>query len=914
MKKILIQNKYTLLLLLFWGMLLPIAFTSCKYEMRGSCDIATDLDGGYNLLEVPITILTHQSSLKAANTRAAVGQEDGDYDEKSYGDDSLNENKIDKLDLFILLDGQVKGHYSTAQKTLEHQEATTDPKTPASVTAKVPKTVADELEKAVKEDNTKKVQLYLVVNAKQTDFSAVKTYEELKAIVQDDTNMLNPTPLKPQEHFLMDGMLECQPLWGTETKYIVKDNTIKLRRAASKIRVRIDMPDSENFKVINYQNGTPITYKLVEGPFVKLVHYTEAGTLIKSDTLHQPTTWKDSEYRTMTKRSFTLKEGETDPAVASKYNGEFYAAFPFYTYENDWSTIDNQYNETYVIVKLKLRPVTESGDPYYIDKEGKLTPDPTDAEEDKGRDYFYRLPINYRMEMDGVPKERLLKLERNYLYDIYTSIQVLGSIDEEVPVKVKSNVAIQPWVAKDEIDGAITQAHFLVVDELTPTMPNINTRKVDYISSTPVTTTFTKAYYQYYDLRGNYRKVVYDDKGYKRVYDKDGKQVGTDTHTGVAWDGAAVSASPEYLENGVLTIEHAVPNNYVPFYIEFTVKQNSPGTLEDKVVVTQYPPRFVTGNESPGLWNGSEKSEGQSVYADFRHQTPLGTLVPFSAIGSTKLEAQGNEIFSRVSTVVPQRGEIIGVAVDASGKTKSDEQSNKMISPEFIISSQYGMSQGTEQRTNNARIPADGFSLPQSFAQGYGPHSGRSKFKRETPYQNNYTLSGYSGYYWLYGDDSKYYPVNNFYDTYQDGANVQLLWRTYTSAEDRCYKYFEGEYGADGDYVENYIDANGFWKRRTIHKTFKYKGHWRIPTLAEVDMINRLQQDPNSTVKGLMFGSYCWTAEEGKAYEFKNNRWVYSSNAGTASWGGYNLPKIFVRCVFDTFGLDDKGEYEEKRP
>lgn len=893
-----INMKTKQMVLLSLGLILAMLASSCKSDMRNEQEFITELSGDYVTLEVPISIVNHDAPSPSLASLRGVTEENGDFDQDRYGLDPLNENKIEKIDLFLIVNGTVKVHYSSAGKGLELDTAK------KSVKAKVAKSLADELE-------GKPVEIFMIANATQSNFSTVATYEALKELAQDDKGKLSPDPspdgkVALQEKFLMDGTITSTLTWGANTT--TQAGTVKLCRAASKIRVRVN----KSIDVVDLQNGVETKYAMVddEPPAIKLVHYTEKGTLIKSDAPYQveATEWKDeSAYRTMPLRKF-------DATKYPKNNGEFYAAIPFYTYENDWSSVGNQSHETYVVVRVKLRPVDKDGKPYYVDAEGKVVPEGTDGSIlDPGRDYFYRLPINYRKTMDGVPTEKLNKLERNHLYDIYTTIGVLGSIDEGKPVDVTSNVAVQEWNKADKIDGTIEKAHFLVIKEHKPLMPNTSSREVGYISSTPVTTTITKAYYQYYDLRGIYYRVEYDDKGNKRVYDKNGALVGAATYTGVPWDGAAVSASPEYLENRVLTIEHAVPNNYVPFYIEFTVKQDSPGTLEDKVVVTQYPPRFVTGNESPGLRNGSEKYNGQSVYADFRHQTPLGTLAPFSAIGSTKQEAQGNEIFFRVSTVVPQRGEIIGVAVDTSGKTKSDEQSNKMISPEFIISSQYGMSQGTEQRTNNAGIPADGFSLPQSFAQGYGPHSGRSKFKRETPYQNNYTGSSHNDYYWLYGYDGKYYPVNILKDPYQGNENQQLLWRTYTSAEDRCYKYFEGEYGADGDYVENYIDAYGTWQRRIIHKTFKYKGHWRIPTLAEVEMINRLQQDPNSTVKGLMFGSYYWTAEKDKAYEFAKKRWVYSSNVGKDMWGRYSLPKIFVRCVFDTFGLDDKGANEVRK-
>lgn len=906
-------------ILLFLVCILSFSLSSCREEINNT--LSLEENGEYNILEIPFTVLNRGTSVSNPTTlavRSGVSTEVGDFDQSSYGIDPLNENKIEKLDLFIISSTteKVEGYYSMASKSLIHEEGS------LLVKAKVPKTTADALE-------GKAVQIYLIANAKQADFSGVTTYDQLKALVQDDKNVLSPDPVassggteevQPQEKFLMDGSLDCTLSWGTATSHKVT-KTVPLRRAASKIRVRID-----DINVTDHQNGIETKYAIVEVPCVKLVHYTEKGTLIQSDAPYpiQPADWKTSSaYRKMEKRTFSGKNITEYP----KYNGDFYAAMPFYAYENDWSTKEKQANETYVLIKVKMRPVDEQGNPYKLDEQGNVVTNGSGTV-DPGRDYFYRLPINYRMEMDEVPTDRLNKLERNYLYDIHTAIEVLGSIDEGIPVDVESNLAVVEWNKPDAIDGSIAEAHFLVVKELTPLMPNINTREVRYISSTPVDITIKRAYYQYYDVRGDYYRVEYDAYGHWKRFDKTNTPVeySTDLNNVEPWDSTAVIPSSEHLENGILTIKHKVPVNYVPFYIEFEVKQQLPGTLSETVVVTQYPPRFVTGHESTGLWNGSEKLNGSPVYADFRHQTPLGNLAPYKAIGSNVLEPQGNEIFSRVTTVVPKPGEIIGIAVDEAGRTKSDEISNKMISPEFIISTQYGMTQGTFQREDQSEMPPEGFYTYQFFGADYGPNSGRAKFKRDPEYLNNeihndpyygqtaytYTIRGVDDYGYP-AQETNYVRIQN--DPYEGNENKQYLWRTYTTAEDRCYNYFEDNYGTDGYYVENYLGADGYWKRREIYKTFKYKGRWRIPTKAEITMINKLQIDPRSTVKGLMFGSYYWSAEDGIAFDFANGTPIAhgSINPYYGQWGGYYFPNIFVRCVFDTFGMDDKGEAEIRK-
>lgn len=862
-----INMKTKQMVLLSLGLILAMLASSCKSDMRNEQEFITELSGDYVTLEVPISIVNHDAPSPSLASLRGVTEEEGDFDKDIYGLDPLNENKIDKIDLFLIESGSLKGHYSSAGKSLEWDT------TNKSVKAKVAKSLADQLE-------GKPVEIFMIANAAQSDFSTVATYDQLKALVQDDKGKLSPDPqvdgnVVLQEKFLMDGTVTSTLTWGANTT--TQAGTVELRRAASKIRVRVN----KSIDVVDLQNGVETKYEMVGKPAIKLVHYTEKGTLIKSDAPYQveATEWKDeSAYRTMPLRTFSGKDATKYP----KYNGEFYAAIPFYTYENDWSAVGNQSRETYVMVKVKLRPVDESGNPYYIDTEGKVVAQDTPgSKEDPGRDYFYRLPINFRKEMDGVPTDKLNKLERNHLYDIYTTIGVLGSIDEGKPVDVISNVAVQEWNKADKIDGTIEKAHFLVIKEHNPLMPNTSSREVGYISSTPVTTTITKAYYQYYDLRGIYYRVEYDDKGYKWVYDKNGALVDA-AYTGVPWDRAAVSASPEYLENGVLTIEHPVPINYVPFYIEFTVKQKSPGTLEDKVVVTQYPPRFVTGHESPGP---ARTAGDPTPYADFRYHTSFGSyyvnsLDPkYDGSGNKIEEAQANNIFSRVTTVVPQPGEIIGVAKDANGSTLTDPTSNKMISPEFIIATQYGMS----------------VDIPQYGAKGLDVLSNARFAPNYGPYSNQY--------------DNIFYYGNR---TSNDGG-LQPNAQTYTTAGDRCHDYFEGEYGTDGTYYEmyptsSYYDRNKslvfIWGGRNVQKKFKYQGRWRIPTAAEVAMIDEVQKDTNSTVKGLMFGQKYWTAQSGMAYNFVSKNQPGRLEDGTSH---------AVRCVFDTFGLDDKGANEVRR-
>lgn len=103
----------------------------------------------------------------------------------------------------------------------------------------------------------------------------------------------------------------------------------------------------------------------------------------------------------------------------------------------------------------------------------------------------------------------------------------------------------------------------------------------------------------------------------------------------------------------------------------------------------------------------------------------------------------------------------------------------------------------------------------------------------------------------------------------------------------------------DGVYEENYVYSyygQQYWTTRSVNKTFKYKGRWRMPTAAELKYIDYIQDAPTSSVKSILWGKDYWSAETGKAYNLTGN--VYTNNVTVAP----------VRCVFDTYKLTNKDE------
>lgn len=703
-------------------------------------------------------------------------------------DDRLNENKINNLLVYF---------FTQDGKKFESDENVTINALPNGLGKQI--LIRLSPEKAA-EFKGKRLKVMVIANVDESLIGSFSTISELESSILSTRLISNSSP---QNSFVMDGYLESTGSieWpGGQNIYSVA-NVVNLKRAAAKIRLFIDKID-----VKSNENGETVSYKLVGQPEVRLVHYvnrtslTERGTAPSSDDI-----WADTEYYSMS----------TNAGERYEKLNTYAADIPFYSYENDWRTANE--NETFLLVKLKLK--AGDGEP---------------------RAYYYRIPVNYQLPlpyMSEEEKQRIGTIQRNNIYDVTSRISILGSETESLPLQISSNIAVIPWKT-EYINANIQKLHYLAVSDKYPIMPNVSSKSINYESDLPVETTIDEAYYYVYDYFGNQRKMIIDKS----------------TVSVIAGD------------NTLLIQYNVQADLFVPVYINFTVKQVPDGDssvpLFEKVYATQYPPKYVTASKSKGFAAGTAgtKKGLNDLYADFRFHDPLGVIAPYAKTGV--VGPQTNEQLFRITTLVNVSGEKIGDptggAVD--GRTKNDYQHNRLVSPEFIVASQHGLLNPVPQIQKGNGIVGWG---SDTFATGYGPYSFR--YPKEMPYSNN-----------LY-----------IYNAYTD----------YSSAEERCSTYFEDEYGADGWYTEHYIDNYGSFQKREIYKTFKYNGHWRIPTAAELKYIDGLQDNPKSAVKYLLWGKYYWTAEIGKAYNLNTN----SEEAGANQFA-----ENYVRCVFDTYKFKDK--------
>lgn len=347
--------------------LLGLANTSCMSDdMDGtpSCDYDVVLEykvGG------------SATETRAAVTRAAV--EDGSED--------LNENKIERLDLFV---------FNAAGKLVKSLPLT-DASVQGSPTTeyKHKKLESKQLKRSEITGNT----LYLVANLE--NISGITTLDQLKAATINKAATFNPKA--KQTSFVMDAKME-------ETKQIVNGMIhiqFQLKRALAKIRL--------NVKDASGNTVAPTEYAC------QLIHYAADGSILAEGTSTSNALNTDAAANS----KVTVPEAKQgDKAV-------------FYSYANSWIDKDKKpYEEepidvnkqTYILLKAKY-----NGKDYFY----KV---PVNKRLFEGND---------AATIDWTKFEPLYRLDRNTIYDVTAKVDREGGDTPEHPTELKVLPTVLPW-------------------------------------------------------------------------------------------------------------------------------------------------------------------------------------------------------------------------------------------------------------------------------------------------------------------------------------------------------------------------------------------------------------------------------------------------------------------------------------
>lgn len=692
----------------------------------------------------------------------------------------------------------------------------------------------------------KNLRMVIIVNfhGSLTDLQG-KRYSELQNLVSSGTNVLGAqnNPAEKQADFLMDGAANVQTYrWNNNQREIAVGGTIALSRAAVKLRVRLTPPTT-------IRGNAGENFTVVGNPQIALVNGVSNTRVLSATMLESGRNY--------------INNGQTDFQDMGKraFNGtQFFARpIPFYTYPNEWGNDVN--NETHLLIKLRLRA------------------------NGRDKDSYYKIPLKNVLPSGNSTVETWNRLARNTVYDIQTSITAEGSSEASNPVTLQSAIAVENWTATDPVDGNIAEAHYLVVTQTNPEMRATDELEIQYISDVPLdeaTLRVVDAEYKTYDKEGNESTVKAD---------KSKIAVSLTSHDGRTF----------------IKVKSPVPINYVPLTIRFTAKQQDTNILSPvPITVTQYPPIYVT----------AKISEGIRTY----WYSAFGARVENSVIR--------NGLLYTVHTIVPQTGMLMGDAASSDGSTKKDAESNQLISPEFIIASQWSNSQPAPQSgeyTNEeikngvarehavlrrievleskpGRTAAEKYELGDLYSE-----RGRFRFWVRTSY---------------FGQDARLRPEQRTLvavSPLDDRGNrlftadrfAPYRVRVYKSAEQLAKKYYEDQFGPGGlhqivgmdeptmrkyganwplraDQVVYYVVSDAFPYLNSKGDLLRYHGSWRLPTTAELQLVSKIQNDPNSAVKHLLPYPNAWAAQNGVI--------VNTSNGQTTTG-----PAAFALPVFDSY-------------
>lgn len=348
--------------------LLGLANTSCMsddIESTAACDYSV--------------VLEYKVGGSATETRAAVTR----AETTEVGNEDLNENKINRLDLFVF----------DATGKLVKSLPLTDASVQGSPTTeyKHKKLESDQLKRSEITGNT----LYLVANL--DNISGITTLDGLKAATINKAATFNPKA--KQTSFVMDAKME-------ETKQIVNGTIhiqFQLKRALAKIRLNVQDDKGKTVAPTEYA--------------CQLMHYAADGSILADGNITDNALNKDA----------AASSKVTVPVVTQNNKAVFYS------YANSWIDKDKKpYEEepidvskqTYILLKAKFN----NKDYFYKVPVNKRLYEDNDA-----------------ATIDWTKFDPLYRLDRNTIYDVTAKVDREGGDTPEHPAELKVLPTVLPW-------------------------------------------------------------------------------------------------------------------------------------------------------------------------------------------------------------------------------------------------------------------------------------------------------------------------------------------------------------------------------------------------------------------------------------------------------------------------------------
>ena len=609
-------------------------------------------------------------------------------------EDTENERAIDKLDLFF---------YNSAGTTCIYKPTELNV-TANRVTVSIP--VAQYLSMV-----GQSFRFFVLANYYGTPESLNgKSIAQLKQLVVENTGARMFNGAAAPSCFVMSGESNSAvEIDNTPSQHL---DDITLKRTAAKIVV--DMLNATIYDEYDPQTNLGIgapTYTAV-GARVHLNNYLDVAWL-NSATPYSGTLGGAAgygAYKTVTDKTLTpVMSGNVVTGFSMDGNA-------FYSYPNDWNTDIKK--QTYLILEVDWKAV-ESGEE---------------------KTYYYRIPFSYIVPNQDAG-DHTNKIRSNYIYEFKVNVSELGGLDPTMAVDLAANFDIIDWNT-GQVDVSLLQFHYLFVVNPNMTIHNQDSYEWEYVSSLPLATgdiTITAAYcHVYTDTSGGTtntpREINYMQAPNLRVPGLTRRTADDRTYFRVTgW----------------------VPKNYVPLYIELTIKNDA--NIAVNVRLEILPGEYVTAGFSNG---GIGNSDGFPIAGAWNHPIdnpatassgfpsitgPYGNNVP-NGQSVTNPEGDNYNFYQINTSTLPNRQIKVGnevkrimlgdptkasekptsnwTHIDGYEYIETDPDKNHIVSPSFIIASRRGATSqiswtnGRERcrRYREGQYPAGTWRMP-TFAE-----------------------------------------------------------------------------------------------------------------------------------------------------------------------------------------------------
>ena len=741
----------------------------------------------------------------------------------------LNETKINNMYVLFYEGDTQRGLHSTVKGDLMlYPQGNTNPLGVATADA-----LTGQARVFVKKNGNpyqgKNLKLVVIANfhGALTDLQG-KTLTQLGALVSSGANVLGAQSdaNQKQADFLMDGAADVQTYrWNNNQREISVASIVALRRAAAKLRVRLTPPT-------NIRGNAGENFTVVGNPQIALVNGVSNTNVLSETMLGSGRTYINNgqtNFQNMEKRAFDGTQFFARPV-------------PFYVYAHAWGNDVN--NETYLLIKLRLRA------------------------NGRDKDSYYKIPLKNVLPSSG-SVEDWNRIVRNTVYDIQSTITAEGSAEPTNPVIIQSSIAVEDWTATKPVDGSIAEAHYLVVTQTNPEMRATDELEIQYISDLPLDEATLRN-----SLRATY--PVFDQSGNSTTNSADMSKI-------------AVSLTSRGGRT-YIKVKSPVPINYVPLTINFTAKQKDSNVLPPvPVTVSQLPPIYVTAKKSIGrvysFWTsffganipgfGTQNSSTLFTIHTIVPQDGMLMGDPVETDGSTKRDAESNQLISPEFILSShwrhfdpagsiQYGEWSGNDIHKWGEEdRKDLEIYDRLKAKKDKSGYYSLNSAERRDWDrvNYKFVKNLFKIWRTnidFTSGGVPNVVKYSPLKE--------------------DGSKWYPEDNF--PYRRAI-------PYLSAGQHAKEYFEDSYGSNTSHIFVGMDRvvsrflNAPLRNNATHSynlteinnnLFKVNGTWRLPTTAELRLIAKIQADPNSAVRYLFPYDKGWAAETNVQVDFNYGR------------------------------------------